>query len=190
MFDAAAPVVCQLASGICYSPEDAELITAHPWYIHSCVTPGLFYAYTYLYREGDEPRQTRRLKRYLHRIIVKPPDGLLVDHRDRNGLNCCRWNLRIATHSENSANRINRDVSLLGYRGVEFHGRQYRARLTFRGQSVRIGNYPTALEAALAYDVKARELFGEFAWLNFDEDFEVGQAAMSQARADLAGIPF
>lgn len=189
MFDAAAPVFCQLASGILYSPEDADFVAAHSWYVQKA-HDRLFYAYTYLYREGDESQRRRRLKRYLHRLIVQPPPDLLVDHRDGNGLNCCRWNLRIASHSNNSANRINRDLPLSGYRGVDLNGRRYRARITCEGVEHHLGMYLTAREAAEAYDAKARELFGEFAWLNFDERFEAGHAAMQQAQSDLVGIPF
>ncbi len=169
MFDAAAPSVCQTVSGIYYSPEDAELVAAHSWYIQKSHDE-LFYAYTYFYREGSESRKNRRIKRYLHRLIVDPPPELLVDHRDGNGLNCCRWNLRIASHSSNSANRINRDLPLSGYRGVDLNGRRYRARIVCQGVEYHLGMYWTAREAAEAYDKGAEKYFGEFAWFNLREN--------------------
>ena len=40
----------------------------------------------------------------MHREIMKPPKGLLVDHRNLDGLDNQRSNLRIATHCQNKCN--------------------------------------------------------------------------------------
>lgn len=56
-----------------------------------------------------------------------------------------------------------------GFRGVHFNEwrRTFDARIYKRGKEIRIGSYPTAIDAARAYDSKARELHGEYAILNF-----------------------
>lgn len=56
-----------------------------------------------------------------------------------------------------------------GYRGVRRHGRRYVARITWERKTHNLGTFPTAEEAARAYDAKARELHGTYALLNFPE---------------------
>lgn len=105
---------------------------------------------------------------YLHRFIAGCPSTMKVDHRDNDGLNNQRPNLRIATHAQNNLNRG--FWSLTGYKGVSKDGGRYRARITFEERDITVGRFDTPLEAALAYDKAAHELFGEFAWFNFPEN--------------------
>ncbi len=60
-------------------------------------------------------------------------------------------------------------VGKSGYRGVRRHGRRYVARITWERKTHNLGTFPTAEEAARAYDAKARELHGTYALLNFPE---------------------
>lgn len=115
----------------------------------------------------------KRKKIMLHRWILNAPNGTLVDHRDGNPLNNTRDNLRLCTHSQNSANR-RKSPPRTGkfasrYRGAyKAHNSQYwSAGICYRGQRIYIGSFATEDEAARAYDRKAVELFGEFAVLNF-----------------------
>lgn len=48
----------------------------------------------------------------------------------------------------------------------------WEARITNDHKPIYLGQFPTDLEAAFAYDQKARELFGEFACPNFHPDYE------------------
>lgn len=107
---------------------------------------------------------------YMHRIIANAPPTMKVDHKDGDGLHNCRPNLRIATHDQNNYNR--RGFSLAGYKGVsrEKSGR-WRARLTYLENCYQLGMHATAEDAARAYDAKAFECFGEFAWLNFPHEW-------------------
>jgi hypothetical protein len=101
----------------------------------------------------------------LHRFLMDAPPGIAVDHVDGNGLNNRRVNLRYATQSQNLANRRTDGNKTSPYRGVRKVKKPWYARI---GRA-HIGAYETEEEAARAYDAKARELFGEFARLNFPD---------------------
>lgn len=112
---------------------------------------------------------------YMHRIILNATKETQVDHKDRNGLNNIRENLRIASRSQNAANSCKR-LSKIPYRGVELdtrHGNfKYRARIRFNGKKINLGSFCNAIDAAMKYDKKALELFGEFATLNFPNTYK------------------
>lgn len=87
-----------------------------------------------------------------------------IDHIDGNRLNNAIDNLRMASSKQNSFNA--KPYNSLKIKGVSKCGSKYRARIRFNGQSIHIGLFDTAENAAAAYNTKAAELFGEFAWLN------------------------
>ena len=107
----------------------------------------------------------------MHRVVAQAPDGIDVDHKDLDRLNCTRENLRLASRSQNGANRPATKRNTTGYKGVQPSGnaykRPYRAEIRFLGKNIYLGSFETAEEAARAYDAKAVELFGEFAYTNF-----------------------
>ena len=89
----------------------------------------------------------------------------LIDHRDGNPLNN-RWsNLRLASHTDNAANRPRLRSNTSGFKGVSFDRRRgnWIAQITYQGRRYFIGRYPTAEEAHEAYVTAARLLCGEFA---------------------------
>lgn len=110
----------------------------------------------------------------MHQLILGVRDGKEIDHRDRNGLNNCRSNLRHATHAQNCQNRAKRCDSSSRFKGVSrgYKG-QWNASIsaTVSGKQVRmhLGCFPDDVSAALAWDRAARDLHGEFARLNFPE---------------------
>jgi hypothetical protein len=104
---------------------------------------------------------------YMHRSVLRAPKGKLVDHRDMDGLNNLRSNLRIATQSENQRNRRS-SPHTSRYKGVSiYRGNRWRAKIVLNGHQTHVGHFVDEVEAARAYDKKARELFGEFARTNF-----------------------
>lgn len=110
-------------------------------------------------------------REYLHRFLVEHlgveiPKGLIVHHKDGNGLNCARDNLVVVPPSLNSQASFFQ-VGLSGYRGVDVMGRRYRARISVNDERRTIGVFDTAIEAAHAYDMEALRLFGPFAFTNF-----------------------
>jgi hypothetical protein len=110
---------------------------------------------------------------FMHRQIMNPPEGMVVDHIDRNPANNCRANLRICTRNENMRNRSKRVDSRSRFKGVHWNKRSSRWHVTISFQGVRIwlGSFLDEIEAARAYDAKAVELFGEFALLNLPDEW-------------------
>jgi hypothetical protein len=92
-----------------------------------------------------------------------------IDHKDHDGLNNQYENIRCATGSENNANAKLNKISSSGFRGVYFRQNtlRYQARIGFKKQTINLGTYDTAIEAAVAYDSAARKLYKDFATLNF-----------------------
>ncbi len=101
----------------------------------------------------------------MHRFILNAPKGIQVDHINGNGLDNRKSNLRLATASQNSINRISKNRT--GYRGVKSAKGKYTARITCKGKVYFLGIFSSAEAAAQAYDKKAIELHGDFAVLNF-----------------------
>lgn len=108
---------------------------------------------------------------FMHRVIMHASQGVDIDHRDGNRLNNQRLeNLRVCKDGENQRNRRLNKNSTTGYKGVSLKkaGRKYCAKVVFKGKDFYLGRFSDPVEAARAYDKKAKELFGEFAKLNFD----------------------
>lgn len=80
-------------------------------------------------------REGRRFV-YLHRAIMGHPEGLEVDHEDGDPLNCCRSNLRVATHQQNLQNRRS-GYGRSKHRGVAWHpgNGMWMAQVNVRGKT-------------------------------------------------------
>ncbi len=111
----------------------------------------------------------------MHRIIMNAPAGTIVDHRDRNGLNNTRKNLRFATRTQNNCNvRRKTETKTSKYKGVSFvpKTQKWRAQIKYNGISKHLGYFENEEDAARAYDEAAKEYHGEFAVLNFNVNHE------------------
>ena len=107
-------------------------------------------------------------KRSMHRIVADAPDGVLVDHINRDRLDNRRGNLRYADSQLNAINRSK--VGNRKYRGVYPSGPNYSARIRHNGDLIHIGNFPTDEDAARAYDTECLRLRGASAILNFPDE--------------------
>lgn len=112
--------------------------------------------------------------KYMHRLIMGSKSGEIVDHKNMNGLDNRRDNLRLCGMSENSSNRVKKagvNVSSK-YKGVHFDRRNKKsenrwiAMIYAGGRSKYLGLFATEVEAAEAYNRAASTAFGEFARLN------------------------
>ena len=107
----------------------------------------------------------------MHREIMGliNKDNLQVDHKDGNGLNNQRSNLRICNNGQNQMNKGKQSNNTSGYKGVNYkkEKNKWQANIEFKGKLSFLGYFATKEEAAKVYDKKARELFDEFAKTNF-----------------------
>lgn len=129
-------------------------------------------------RRGGVVRNTAYARRaddgaYMHRVIMAATQGQLIDHISGDGLDNRRDNLRRADALGNSVN-VRRPPSRSGLRGVYQRrpGFAWRMQIRVEGKNRTFCGFATAEDAARAYDAKAKELFGEFAVLNFPGERE------------------
>jgi hypothetical protein len=109
---------------------------------------------------------------YMHRLIMNPPAGMVVDHINGNVWDNRRRNLRVCTRAQNSMNSRGRSGTSSRFKGVfwDSRSRKWAAVIGCRGKAVHLGSFDDEIEAARAYDRKARQLFGKYAYLNFPEE--------------------
>lgn len=136
---------------------DYEWLSQYRWFAKG--TGGKYYA----------GRAERGEMIMMHREIMKPPPGMVVDHIDGDSLNNRRSNLRICTPRQNNHNRTFKG-NTSGFAGVYPQGKRWRAQITHKGEQIKIGVFDDKIEAAKARDRKALEIHGEFACLNFPEE--------------------
>lgn len=108
----------------------------------------------------------------LHRAVMERIIGRSlekneqVDHKDGNGLNNSRANLRLCTPAQNMQNRRVKSNTVSGFKGVTkvagTYKRPWQAAITLNGKRKYLGCFPTPEEAHEAYCKAAREHFGEF----------------------------
>jgi hypothetical protein len=113
-------------------------------------------------------RHSGKSRIWMHRYILQTPLGRETDHINGDTLDNRCENLRICTRSQNMANqRKTRGSSK--YKGVYWYKprRKWKAELTFNQEHIYLGLFESEIDAAKAYDDKAKEIFGEFAHLNF-----------------------
>lgn len=113
-----------------------------------------------------QKRDTQRRVQFMHHMIVARVPGKEIDHANGNRLDNRRSNLRLATRSQNNANR---PMQVTGgasrYKGVCWrpHARAWKAYIKINKKQIHLGYYKVETEAALAYNRAAAELFGEYA---------------------------
>ncbi len=119
----------------------------------------------------------KRVGLLMHRLILdlvstRTP---IIDHKNRNSLDNRKENLRICNHSQNHMNvgkpRLKRKPTSK-YKGVHFSKnrkgfKKWKAVISINFKRKSIGWFKTEKEAAKAYDLYAKQHFGDFAILNF-----------------------
>lgn len=143
-------------------PDDIDLIQGYRWYP---LMPGrTCYAHGTWIKDSQVPRTL------MHRLIMGVSDRwTLVDHKNHDGLDNRRGNLRIVTQQQNLFNQRPTEGSASRFKGVYAHGRHWEASYCVDRTIVRLGRFATEEEAARAYDDAVRTIHGEYAYLNFPD---------------------
>lgn len=104
----------------------------------------------------------------MHLSVMGHPYGMKTDHVNRNTLDNRRSNLRVCTHSQNLANSVRAINNRSGKKGVcwKKENNKWCVQIGYHGVRTHVGYYDSIEDAAMAYDNKAKELFGEFAYIN------------------------
>ena len=146
--------------------DDYERVSEHKW--HALKRGKMFYAG----RSKSRRDPTGRGTILLHHFILGIPSQQQIDHRDRDGLNCQKQNIRPCTHAQNNQNRRAQVNNASGYRCVTRCGKRWQAHIGKGGTAnyTYLGRFDTAEDAARSYDREAARRYGEFACLNFPSD--------------------
>jgi hypothetical protein len=157
-------------------PERYEELAKHKWFAVRFERG--FYALRMVKAEGGKTRQKNMR---MHWVILDVPEGKFVDHINHNGLDNRRANLRIVTKQQNTWNKRKQKGNYSSqYKGVAWLKTEgkWQVRIVYNGKRLLIGYFDDEVSAAKAYDAKARELFGEYASLNFGNAFRIDSKAI------------
>jgi hypothetical protein len=132
---------------------DVPLVEGRNWCAHR--SRNTVYALT-------SPHRGRQIP--MHRQILDADPALHVDHKDGDGLNNRRSNLRVATVAQNARNRATRRDSSSGVKGVYFDKDRlrWRAAICVAGKITFLGSFSSLEAAAAAYADASARLHGEF----------------------------
>jgi HNH endonuclease len=117
-----------------------------------------------LYATRSTGSRGEQITIWMHRLIMKSPQEMEVDHVNGNGLDNRRENLRIVTRAENLRNRKTFKNSKSGFKGVVFNPVNGKWRVT-----INLGTFDTPEKAARVYDEAVKKLFGALGKTNFDD---------------------
>lgn len=147
-------------------PQRFDELNRHKWYA-MCNQNG-YYARraVTIYRDGKRKQKCVMM----HSVILSAPKGMVIDHINNNPLDNRIANLRVVTPQQNAWNRRkHRGICTSKYKGVSRADREgkWRAVIMLDGRKISLGNFDDEIQAARAYDKKAKELFGKHAKTNF-----------------------
>lgn len=148
--------------------EDYGFLNHWKWHLHKNIH-GMYATRCATLHDG------KRSQVFMHRVIMGVYDSqILIDHKDRDGLNNQRYNIRNASHMNNMYNKVSAKNSSSKYKGVSLCRSKYKdrvylawmAEISREGKKFYLGRFKNEDEAALAYNNAAVQLHGEFARLN------------------------
>jgi hypothetical protein len=145
-------------------PEDAENVLQYRWYIDRSNRSGREYARSNVYLPNG--KHTTIL---MHRLIAGfPGTRSVVDHRNGDGLDNTRANLRVCSYSNNLMNQRPRTDGTSRFKGVSWNTKRSKwvVNIQIKGRNTYIGLAECEEEAAVLYNIAAQLFYGEYACLN------------------------
>lgn len=137
---------------------DYDLLKDYRWHLNKKTG--------YVSRFGLNEKTGKKGSIYMHRQVMGFPDTL-VDHENGMKTDCRRSNLRLATPAQNRQNtRKQRKKTYSKYKGVSKFKGSWKAQIVHKYKHYHLGTFRSEEEAAMAYNLKAIEFFGEFAEIN------------------------
>lgn len=136
-------------------------------------------------------------QKFMHHLVMNTSTEQKIDHKNGNGLDNQKDNLRLCTHAENMRNRRKRDSASSKYIGVCWSkvSQKWTSEVRSNNERYNLGVFEVEEEAAYNRDLKAKELHGKFASLNFSEDelsllhLRFGSKPMRKTRRFVPGEP-
>lgn len=120
--------------------EDYQALSSHPWHIH---TEG--YAKTYRKQNG------KTISIYMHRLLMSPPKGLVVDHINGDKTDNRKSNLRICKIADNIQRSPSSYKSKSGIKGVRYDSGKWVSVVKVNGKPIYLGRFSDLDEAAAVY---------------------------------------
>jgi len=141
----------------------------------------------YAFKSVAAPKKSRIL---MHRLLIKVSDPkIYVDHRDGNGLNNQKSNLRPCTPTQNQHNQQLSKNNKTGFKGVYFSSanNKFVSTIMVNKKALFLGLFTNPIDAALAYDIAAIELHKDFSRLNFPEQKEYPENLLIRIKSLISG---
>lgn len=148
--------------------EDYDVLMKRKWQAHKSKRSNVWYAISNIKLDVNKWKSIK-----MHRVIMKIDDPkILIDHKDDDGLNNQKNNLRLADKSKNSINRSKKNGFSSKYLGVRWYAprNKWSAQIQLNNKAHHLGYFINEKEAAQAYNNAALSLHKEFARLNIIED--------------------
>ena len=118
----------------------------------------------------------------MHRVILGITDPkILIDHKNGDGLDNQKHNIRVCTNAQNTRNRDKIKTNVSGYKGVSYNKKLscWECKIGVDNKTVNLGLYRTAVEAAIAYNEGATKYHRQYARPN---DIPIDQQGVKPVR--------
>ena len=119
-------------------------------------------------------------------FLLGSKEGYHIDHKDRDGLNNQKSNLRHITQKDNNRNIGIKGNNTSGYIGVSWHkkSQRYQVQIYHNKKRVYLGTYNSKEEGAKIYDSAIKYHYKEFGVLNFPDDGTITPKSIEMIRKE------